>query len=151
MKSSYQFFCWTVTEVSSGSVGVSKNLSNSCNFSPSQLERHCTQINRVKSRCQQIEVTCVPFSIICKLILSVCRYLACKKLTNGIPLCFSSAPVCSKICFPSSLLHMIRGSGCPVASHVSVALSPSVTVVSPLVFSSSISGGTGNWSSCYKS
>ncbi|CAH2016131.1 unnamed protein product [Acanthoscelides obtectus] len=43
---------------------------------------------------------------------------------------------------PSSLLHTIRGWGCPVALQVSVTFSPSATVMSPLVSESSMSGGT---------
>lgn len=45
--------------------------------------------------------------------------------------------------WPSSLRQVIRGGGCPVARHHSVAFSPSVTERSPLVSSYTISGGTG--------
>ena len=44
--------------------------------------------------------------------------------------------------FPSSLRQMIVGWGLPDAWHTNVASSPSLTVVSELVFSNWISGGT---------
>ena len=66
----------------------------------------------------------------------------CKIL--GLPLVMSLRPFLNTRLSPSSRLQRIRGIGCPVALHTNVAFSPSCTVMSELVSSSIISGGTEN-------
>jgi hypothetical protein len=60
----------------------------------------------------------------------------------GSPLDESRAPFLITRLSPSSLRHRMRGDGWPVALQVSVAFSPSCTVMSELVCSSLMSGGT---------